>query len=69
MVAAKNSQAKNISTSAVRATTLHAAACMRVQSLSNSDMSAGSKEEKLRTMEELSCVDPGRDQHGVGSFI
>ena len=50
VVAAKNSQAKNISTSAVRATTLHAAACMRVQSLSNSDMSAGSKEEKLRTM-------------------
>ena len=50
LVAAKNSQAKNISTSAVRATTLHAAACMRVQSLSNSDMSAGSKEEKLRTM-------------------
>ena len=50
VVAAKNSQAKNISTSAVRATTLHAAACMRVQSLSNSDMSAGSKEEKLWTM-------------------
>ena len=47
VVAAKNSQAKNISTASVTATTLHAAACMRVQKLTNSKMSAGGKESKL----------------------
>ncbi|CAE7278381.1 PIF7, partial [Symbiodinium sp. CCMP2592] len=50
VVAAKNSQAKNISTSSVRATTVHAAACMRVQNLSNGNLTAGSKEKALRTM-------------------
>ncbi|CAE7839254.1 PIF7 [Symbiodinium sp. CCMP2592] len=50
VVAAKNSQAKNISTSSVRATTVHAAACMRVQNLSNCNLAAGSKEKALRTM-------------------
>ena len=50
VVAAKNSQAKNISTSSVRASIVHAAACMRVQNLSNSNMSAGSKDKKLQTM-------------------
>lgn len=38
VVAAKNAQAKNISTESVRAKTLHTASCMRVQSLSNSQM-------------------------------
>ena len=50
VAAAKNAQAKNISTSSVRATTLHAAACMRVQSLSNSNMAAGAQEKRLQTM-------------------
>ena len=41
-----------------------------VQSLSNSDMSAGLQGREIADdVEELSCVDPGRDQHGVGSFI
>ena len=48
VVAAKNSQAKNISTDAVRASTLHAAACMRVQNLSNGSMAAGTQEKRLQ---------------------
>ena len=70
MVAAKNSQAKNVSTPSVRATTVHAAACMRVQNLSNSNMSAGSKEKKIAdNVAELSCVDLGRDQYGVSYLV
>ena len=41
VVAAKNSQAKNISTDEVRARTLHTAGCIRIQSLHNKDMTAG----------------------------
>ena len=48
VVAAKNSQAKNSSTDAVRASTLHAAACMRVQNLSNGSMAAGTQEKRLQ---------------------
>ena len=50
VVAAKNAQAKNISTESVRAKTLHTASCMRVQSLSNSQMSAGKKLKPLQKM-------------------
>ncbi|CAE7263859.1 PIF7 [Symbiodinium sp. CCMP2456] len=50
VVAAKNSQAKNISTASVQATTVHAAGCMRVQRLSNSEMAAGNKEKQLEAM-------------------
>ena len=48
VVAAKNSQAKNISTAEVRARTLHTAACMRIQSLANRDMAAGQKDKALQ---------------------
>lgn len=50
VVAAKNAQAKNISTESVRAKTLHTASCMRVQSLSNSQMAAGKKLKPLQKM-------------------
>ena len=50
VVAAKNAQAKNISSESVRAKTLHVASCMRVQSLSNSQMAAGKKEKALEKM-------------------
>ena len=50
VVAAKNAQAKNISTQAVRAKTLHAASCMRVQSLSNAQMGVGTKEKTLQRL-------------------
>ena len=64
-VAAKTSQAKNTSTAAVTATTLHSAACTRVQKLANPKTSAGAKESKLirnwescraRIMEEISTI-------------
>ena len=64
-VAAKNAQAKNISTEQVQAKTVHGAACMRVQSLVNSNMAAGTQEKKLQTywnsirvliVEEISMV-------------
>ena len=41
VVAAKNAQAKNISTEQVRARTLHGAALLGVQALTNSNMAAG----------------------------
>ena len=50
VVAAKNAQAKNISTDQVAAKTLHAASCMRVQSLSNGNMTAGTAEKRLKTL-------------------
>ena len=43
VVAAKNSQAKNISTSEVKAKTLHTASAMRLQKLVNSLMGAGTQ--------------------------
>ena len=50
VVAAKNAQAKNISTETVRAKTLHAASLLGVQSLTNSNMAAGSKEQALQKL-------------------
>jgi len=50
VVAAKNAQAKNISTDTVRAKTLHSACLLGVQSLANSNMAAGSKERALQKM-------------------
>ena len=50
VVAAKNAQAKNISTDQVAAKTLHAASCMRVQSLSIGNMTAGTAEKRLKTL-------------------
>ena len=50
VVAAKNAQAKNISTEQVRARTLHGAALLGVQSLTNSNMAAGSKENALQKL-------------------
>ena len=47
VVAAKNSQAKNISTEGVRAKTLHRAGCTRIQSLRNQDLAPGKKEKAL----------------------
>ncbi|CAE7805372.1 unnamed protein product [Symbiodinium sp. CCMP2592] len=52
VVAAKNSQAKNISTSEIRAKTLHTASAMRVQKLVNGLMSAGQKQQRLRDLWE-----------------
>ena len=49
-VAAKNAQAKNISTDQVAAKTLHAASCTRAQSLSNGNMTAGTAEKRLKTL-------------------
>ena len=67
VVAAKNSQAKNISTEGVRAKTLHRAGCMRIQSLRNQDLAPGKKEKGFgENLEECSCLDHRRDQHGVG---
>ena len=48
VVAAKNSQAKNISTDEVRARTLHTAGCIRIQSLHNKDMTAGQNDKLLQ---------------------
>ena len=50
VVAAKNVQAKNISTDTVRAKTLHAASLLGVQSLTNSNMAACSKEQALQKL-------------------
>ena len=50
VVAAKNAQAKNISTDTVRAKTLHSASLLGVQSLTNSNMAAGSKEQALQKL-------------------
>ena len=50
VVAAKNAQAKNISTDEVKAKTLHSAALLGVQSLNNSNMAAGSKEKGLQKL-------------------
>ena len=47
VVAAKNSQAKNISTENVRAMTLHTAGCVGIQEFKNSLMSAGKKKQQL----------------------
>ncbi|CAE7258426.1 unnamed protein product [Symbiodinium sp. CCMP2592] len=52
VVAAKKSQAKNISTSEVKAKTLHTASAMRVQKLVNSQMGAGQKIDRLRDLWE-----------------
>lgn len=65
VVAAKNSQAKNISTENVRAMTLHTAGCVGIQEFKNSMMSAGKKLKQLQkkwngvrvlVMEEISMV-------------
>lgn len=50
VVAAKNAQAKNISTEQVRARTLHGAALLGVQALTNSNMAAGSKQQALQQL-------------------
>ena len=50
VVAAKNAQAKNISTDKVKARTLHNAGMLGVQSLTNSNMGAGSKERALQKL-------------------
>ena len=50
VVAAKNAQAKNISTDTVRAKTLHGASLLGVQSLTNSNMAAGSNEKGLQKL-------------------
>jgi hypothetical protein len=50
VVAAKNAQAKNISTDTVRAKTLHSASLLGVQSLTNSNMAAGSNEKGLQKL-------------------
>ena len=65
VVAAKNSQAKNISTENVRAMTLHTAGCVGIQEFKNSLMSAGKKKQQLEkrwgkirvlVIEEISMV-------------
>ena len=50
VVAAKNAQAKNISTDTVRARILHGASLLGVQSLTNSNMAAGSNEKGLQKL-------------------
>ena len=56
VVAASNAQAKNISTTKVKARTLHSACCMRVQKMVNSLMSAGNKEALLQQRWEGAMV-------------
>eukprot|EP00435_Cladocopium_sp_Y103_P075807 s26_g65.t1 len=50
VVVATNAQAKNISTEQVRARTLHGAALLGVQSMTNSNMAAGSKQHALQQL-------------------
>ena len=50
VVAAKNAQAKSISPEQVRARTLHGAALLGVQALTNSNMAADSKQQALQQL-------------------